>query len=320
MALGAIAAMAAPYLLNAGAGYLGNKSRKTTPGQAGGWQVAPQYSFTEPRRRLMSDFVSDNITRAGRGEAPAYFDRAEPMMRRGLERGVQNTYFGRPGDRTGSVQGALEAGALAGTGSRPGTANVNKALQRYEEAGLGIEEFISKERMRSTEDSVKMSLYASNQMAAGPAAQYVSGQGPQTSEGSMPWLSEIAGMMGQNAPAISDAIGGLFGGGGASGGWEGGDIYKPGYQLPGEGNMPGGVAPADYYLNQTSASIAPQEGGPFDFYGEAMKNVQPWLFDPIGAGGRAGVQAGQDFTKDRNIWEAIQGMIRGYMGGNNNAS
>ena len=297
-----------------GAGYLGNKTRQTSPGTPGGYMVAPQYSFTEPRLRLMSDFASDNITRAGRGEAPAYFERGVGKMRQGLERGVQTTYFGRAGDRTGSVQAGLEAGAIAGTGSRPGTANVNKALQRYEEAGLSIEEFIAKECMRSTEESIKTSMYYGSQIPGGPESQYITGYPAQTTEGSMPWLSSMASMVGNNPNMLGD-IGDLFGGGG----WKP-QGYGPGYQLPGADNVPGGVAPPDYYLNQTSAAAptptyAQSSGAPTPYnpggYGWASTAGGAVRDAWDTAGDQLQIYGGQAASGAKSIYDMYQAFISG---------
>lgn len=182
--------------LSAGLGFLGNSQRKGSPGSGGTIAYPQQYSFTEPRMRLLSDFVSDNISRAGRGQAPAYFDRAVPDMRAGLERGVQTTYFGRPGDRTGSVQAALEAGSIAGTGPKPGSSMVNKALQRYEDAGKQIEEYISNARMNATQTSIGQSLQAGIAMPKGPDAMAFPGYGAQTTGGGVDSMAGLAGALG----------------------------------------------------------------------------------------------------------------------------
>lgn len=297
-ALGAAAAGAAanpitPYLASAGMGLLGNSSRKSSPGSPSQVVTMPQYSFTEPRLRLMSDFVSDNISRAGRGEAPAYFDRAVPAMRAGLERGVQTTYFGRPGDRTGSVQAALEAGSIAGTGPKPGSSMVNKALQRYEEAGKQIEEYISNARMNATQTSIGTSLQAGIQMPKGPDAQIIGGYGAQTTGGGVDALTSIA----QNLPWLQNQLTNPGGAGGSSygdlsGGY--GDITgsMKGNQLWGNSaydpNVDFGIGASNYSFGNSTSAAAPSMP-----WGNIMNKAMSYYSNPAQGGVDAGQQAVQ---------------------------
>lgn len=264
--LPAFLSAAAPYLLSAGAGLLGSSTRKSTPGSGGQVMVAPQYSFTEPRLRLTSDFISDNLSRMQRGEAPAYFDRAVPAIRSSMQQGVDTTYFGRKGDRTapGTVNAALTAGALAGTGARPGLSGVNKTLTRYEEASNAIEDTIAKMRMEETSKAYGTNLYASAQLPKGPDYFVTPGYGPQTTEGAAPWLSAIAGGLAYNASDITKSLDAMWGGGKVSGGYQ--STYYPG--AINAGGVPGGAAPADYYLSPAAQfTSATSAAAPSTFFG-----------------------------------------------------
>lgn len=156
----------------------------------------PQYSFTEPRLKLASDFISSNLQRVSEGKFPAYYDAASPYIKSSLQRPLDQTYFGTAGNRsTSSTNVALQASAALGTGARAGTAQVNKAMQRYEDASKAIDEFIQKTGVDITQQSVGQMLTASNQMPKGPDAQVVSygGQAPPQQNGITDALSSIAG-------------------------------------------------------------------------------------------------------------------------------
>jgi len=225
---GAAANPIAPYLASGALGFLGNSTRQSTPGSGGRIVELPQYSFTEPRLRLISDTVSDMISRISRGEAPAYYERALPSIKSGMERGLQTTFFGRPGDRTGSVQAAMEAGAISGTGPRPGTSGVNKVLARYEEGGKAIDEYLAKLGVDVTSDAYRTSLYAGLQIPQGPQTAQFSGYAPQQTGGIADSLTSIAGgipwldMLKGSAPTPTS---GTFG-----------NMYQPGYRLPSGSN------------------------------------------------------------------------------------
>ena len=45
----------------------------------------PEYSFTEPRLKLTSDFISQNIERMMEGKYPAYYEEATPHIRRSMQ-------------------------------------------------------------------------------------------------------------------------------------------------------------------------------------------------------------------------------------------
>lgn len=185
---------------------------KTTQGEPGGFAVAPQYSFTEPRLRLASDFISDNLQSMQEGKFPAYYQNAMPTIRGGLNRANQQAFFGQPGQRVGSVQAGMQAGAAMGIGPKSGMANTNKALQRYEQASQQIEEFLQSKGVDITQQSMATMLNASNQMPKGPDyIQYGSTQGTyQPGWGDQ--LSSIAGSL----PYLSGEMSSWFGEGTAS--------------------------------------------------------------------------------------------------------
>ena len=105
----------------------------------------PQYSFTEPRMRLTSDFISDNIERMGRGEYPSYYGKALPQLRENQSRQLRDTYFGGQGLRGNSVMSQIRAtGAALGTGPKGVISRENKALADYADKETAIDEYLTK--------------------------------------------------------------------------------------------------------------------------------------------------------------------------------
>jgi hypothetical protein len=297
MAFQALLAAAAPYLISGAGGLLSSKTRSSAPGMGSQVMVAPQYSFTEPRLRLISDAISDNLMRIGRGEAPAYFERAVPSMRKGMERGVQTTYFGREGDRTGAVQAALEAGALAGTGSRPGTANMNKSLQRYEEASNAIEEKIAQMRMETSQNEYGRSMGYGIQMPKGPDSFVLPGYGPQQTPGIAPYLASILSNTKSFDWLKKMGLGGAMGGAGTDyvGGGDdyGGGFTRDDYGLTGMMGPQGGFfppsggtqyPPPDNRYSSEAPTIS-FENMSREFAGQAFNQYAvPWMNSMISGG------------------------------------
>jgi len=131
----------------------------------------PQYSFTEPRLGLTSDFISQNIERMMQGKFPAYYEEAIPQLREMQQRPLQQAYFGGGAARPygPSVMDAVrEAGAATGIGPKPTMAYTNKALSRYEDKMRSIDEFITKMGVDIMQEDAYRFPMISSQMPKGP--------------------------------------------------------------------------------------------------------------------------------------------------------
>lgn len=108
-----------------------------------GLAVMPQYSFTEPRLRLTSDYLSDNITRMSQGEFPAYWDKLSPVVKQGMQRDLSQTYFGGPGMGPGLLDQARSLGAMTGIGPQATNRRVSSALDEYANKKKSIDEYLA---------------------------------------------------------------------------------------------------------------------------------------------------------------------------------
>lgn len=149
----------------------------------------PQYSFTEPRMKLTSDFYTQNIERLMRGEYPTYYD--TKGIGEGLKQEAYKTAFGRPGERTGTAQMAMETGALTGMGGAATGAQVSKVYKDYAERSSAIDTFLAKLGVDVSREAAGRIPYMSQMMPRGPDAQIVTygrGQAPQPSAPlDIPW-------------------------------------------------------------------------------------------------------------------------------------
>lgn len=130
----------------------------------------PQYSFTEPRLKLTSDFVSDNISRLSRGEYPSYYDKALPTLREGMHRPLYETYYGRAGE-PGLLRGAYETGSITGVGPRSTQAQVERTLFDYATAERQINEYLTKMGVDIMREEAYRFPLLSTQIPKGPDAQ-----------------------------------------------------------------------------------------------------------------------------------------------------
>lgn len=155
----------------------------------------PQYSFTEPRLRLASDYVSQNLERMQRGEYPSWYDKAQPIMRQGMMRGLNESMYGRAGERTGALQQANDQGAILGVGPKASWAQGRKLLGDYMQKSSAIDEYLTGLGVNIMQQGEGTYLQASNSMPRGPETQIVGYGGAVPSGGGSnnnAWLNAAA--------------------------------------------------------------------------------------------------------------------------------
>lgn len=153
----------------------------------------PQYSFTEPRMRLASDYVSQNLARMQRGEYPAWYDKAQNTMRQGMQRNNYQATYGRPGQRTGTMQASMQAGAMGGLGPKSMMAQVGRAGQDYQNREKAINEYLAQQGVGVMQAGEQTYLDQSNRMPMGPAAQAIPYNNPGAQQAN-PWATLASGM------------------------------------------------------------------------------------------------------------------------------
>lgn len=191
-------------LASAGIGSLLNK-KKGVSGVTGPQVVTlPQYSFTEPRLKLTSDFISSNLQNLSEGKFPTYYQNAMPTLRKNMSQGLRDTYFGSQGMQgPGVLQQVRDTGAALGTGAKAVVARENKALFDYASKETQIDEYLVKLGVDIAQNDARTFSQLSIGMPQGPSSVVVPGQGyniPQapdylgqainTISGSLPYLNQ----------------------------------------------------------------------------------------------------------------------------------
>lgn len=203
-----------------GAGYLGYKGLKGDKGkqaEPGGWNwlQSPQYSFTEPRYRLASDVMMQEMERMQAGELPQWYSGISPILRREMKE---------------SMLPQVQAYDVARGRGRGGAAG-----QRYAEQVRAIDEYIAKLGYGAQRETMGMLPSFATGVPAGPTGQWGAyGSSPYQPTGMeqmmgafgqvAPWM--MMGQMGRQQPTTTTMLPSWM---------QGGDVWAgTGYQ-PGQG-------------------------------------------------------------------------------------
>jgi hypothetical protein len=197
-------------------------------GSSGGYtqQVQPQYSFTEPRLQMASDYVTGNLSRMAEGKFPTYYQKLAPQIKQGMTDSLYQTFYGQPGNRTGSIQDAMSIGAMSGLKGKRAMSPAYKQLMDYNTKSSAIDQYMAQLGMNVMQQGEQTYLNASNQMPTGPGSQNI----PYTrTEKENPW-GGVGTAIGQG---VSDWVGGWGQGNSSSPistgqyGWGVGDYVNP---------------------------------------------------------------------------------------------
>jgi len=235
-------------------GYLGKPDKMEQ-----GYDIVqmPQYSWTEPNRRLLADYLSQNMERMGRGEAPAWWDKAKPQIREGMSRQNRETYFGRPGERTGIMQATSQMGAMGGVGPKAMMAQGGKALQDYASQEKSIDEYLTGLGVDIQREGEGRYMTGLMGMPGGPETQIVNKMGGVS--GGNQWGQQVGDLMGSLGKSLP---------------WENMFQKQPGginsanfmgnamnqFSSPSGGGLLGGMGPGGNYFNQPIQPMTTQLG------------------------------------------------------------
>jgi hypothetical protein len=181
--------------LGAGAGLLGGK-KKTQDVPWGMVVEHPQYSFTEPRMQLTSDFLSQNLNRLNSGQQSAYMQAAMPQMRSLMSDPLREQYYGRSGERGGVLADTAAMGAATGLGPRATAAYTQKALRDYTTKEGAIDQYLTQLGVNVQQQDAYNFANMSMQMPRGPEVSVV---GAPAAAYQQPQYPDYTGMMSQMA-------------------------------------------------------------------------------------------------------------------------
>ena len=156
----------------------------------------PQYSFTEPRLRLVSDYLTQNIQRMAEGKFPVWWDKLSPIIKEGLMRNLQETYYGKPGEReTGLIQQPFETAAIKDLGPKTAWAGARKVTSEYADKAKAIDEYMASLGVDIMSQGEGRYLTGGIQMPKGPDAAIVNRMGGVYGTQGTPWLDLMGSSM-----------------------------------------------------------------------------------------------------------------------------
>ena len=186
----------------AGAGMLANQNRK-----GGGYDIIypKQPSYSEPRMRLTSDFITQNLQRINEGKFPSWYEGISPLLKKQQQQGLNQAYYGdqfQPGilNQTSAYDAARGLGRGAAASKTYGS-----QLQKYATQEKAIDDYISQLGYQAQETGayqfpqLSMQLSQDERAWGTPVGMY---QVPTQSNG---WdsVSSVLGSMGNAVPWMS---------------------------------------------------------------------------------------------------------------------
>ena len=191
--------MALASLANAGIGALGNIF--SGDGQQAGGGVTPSeimnmptYAHQGPTLEAGANFVQGGLKDLTAGKLPAWWEQFQQTVRQGMERGVENAFYGATG--LGGARGIFDqirgTGAATGAGPKNTIANTNKALQSYADKYREVGEYLAGQSLTFGQSMAeKLSWMAAQIGSISPPAQVVGGQPYSTPAQANPWSSSL---------------------------------------------------------------------------------------------------------------------------------
>ena len=281
----------------AGAGMLANSNRK-----GGGYEIIypKQPSYSEPRMRLTSDYITQNLQRIMEGKFPAWYEGISPILKKQQQQGLNEAYYGdqfQPGilNQTQSYDVARGLGRGASASKTYAT-----QLQKYATQEKAIDDYISQLGYQAQESGayqfpqLSMQLSQDERAWGTPVGMY---QVPTQSNGwdslasvlggvagAVPWMSSLMPTTGTTATQNAGATTGytynpdLFTSSIQGASWNSPFTFNtPGaysFSYPGLPSYFGGTSTSSY----GTPSFADNITGAFNGnYSGGQRQLQPWV-------------------------------------------
>jgi hypothetical protein len=142
------------------------------------WLQNPQYSFTEPRMQLTSDYVSKGLQALQEGKPPTWFSNWEPIERKKRMGSLYQQYYGGQDaygrDTFGPGLLATQVGqdVAAGRVGASGSSNYAKQLANYSGIAQAIDDYLSQLGSQAMETAEGRYLGTSLQIPEGPSGRW----------------------------------------------------------------------------------------------------------------------------------------------------
>lgn len=159
----------------------------------------PTYPWQGPTLKTAADFVQSGLRGLTEGELPQWWQKYSEPVRRGLRRGVEETFYGSQGlsPALGVMDQVRSAGAATGIGPKSTMAYTAKAMKDYMTKRQEIDEYLASKALSYGEQaSFKYPWMAAQVGAISPPAQVVGGEPYNIPAQADPWLQGIEAISG----------------------------------------------------------------------------------------------------------------------------
>lgn len=180
----------------------------------------PTFPWSAPMLQTSSEFISKGLQDLTSGEVPTWWKKYQQPVREGMQRGVEQAYYGGQGmGGRGVIPTASDVGSITGVGPKATQANVNKALVDYANKMSQIDEYLAGKTLEFGSEQSKTLPYMAAMQPQGPPVTVSGGQmynipasedawsgvwgGLGQMFGNQDWMSMLTKMLGNNNTAGS---------------------------------------------------------------------------------------------------------------------
>ena len=154
----------------------------------------PQYSWTEGNRRQLADYYSGGLRNLQAGNAPQWWQNAQPQLQAGMSRQNRLTAYGQPGTRQGTIGDAMSIGAMTGLRGKRAMTPGTQAVQQYAERENAINDYLTQLGVNVMQGSEQLYTSGIQSMPGGPETQIVNKMGGVS--GGNNWGGQMAQLAG----------------------------------------------------------------------------------------------------------------------------
>ncbi len=144
-----------------------------------GWDVyKPEpFDWTVPSLRDLNSYYTGGLSNLKAGNAPQWWQNAQPKLQEGMSRVNNQTFFGVPGLRSGTVNNAMSIGAMAGLRGKAAAAPGRQALLQYQDREAAINDYLTQLGVGVMQQSEQLYTQGIQNQKWGPEYQVINRMG-----------------------------------------------------------------------------------------------------------------------------------------------
>jgi len=183
--------------ISVGTSMYANKKNKGTPGQMG-YDIITPPSIGEQSGtgKYMADYWTKAMQGLATGEPWRGYGDYEQLMKRKLQRGQQEAFYGSSGNRYGAYSTGLETGALTGLGGGRTQASLKPLQNQWLTGSQAIEEFLASEGAKAMQQREQTGSQAMLGLSQPYSQQVMPVNIPGVEAQASPWASALGTIAG----------------------------------------------------------------------------------------------------------------------------